>query len=391
MLTLNILITNIIIIVTTFLVALVAYFKWSYQYWRRIGLPYLKPKIPWGSIPPGEGSKKHLSLRIKEVYDIMKEKRWKHGGIYILFAPVYLVTDLEYLKNIMARDFQYFTDRGVYHNEEDDPLSAHLFNIGGPKWKNLRAKMTPTFTTGKMKMMFQTLIDCDVGLQQKIEKEILNRNAIDIKEVLGCFTTDIIGSCAFGLECKTFEQDNSPFRKYGKKVFEIDVSRRLKRIILDNFPKLSQKLHLSLVPNDISSFFMKLVKDTINYREQKQISRNDFLQLLINMKNNKLAEEDGYQHDGKTLTVEEIAAQCYVFFIAGFETSSTTMAFALYELSRNPDIQDKVRKEVQDVSAKYDGKLTYDSIQDMKYLGQVIDGKTKPETNGKNNKHKKKI
>ena len=97
------------------------------------------------------------------------------------------------------------------------------------------------------------------------------------------------------------------------------------------------------------------------------------MQLLINLKN-KAPPESG-AHDGKPLTMNEIASQAIVFFAAGFETSSTLMTFALYELSKNPNIQEKLRSEINEVLAKHQNNITYDSIQDIKYLTQVIDGK----------------
>ncbi|KAJ8922485.1 hypothetical protein NQ315_007513, partial [Exocentrus adspersus] len=75
---------------------------------------------------------------------------------------------------------------------------------------------------------------------------------------------------------------------------------------------------------------------------------------------------------GTYLTFNEIAAQCYVFFIAGFETSSTTMTFAIYELAINQDIQDKVRQEVNEVLARHDNKFTYDAMNEMTYLEKVF-------------------
>lgn len=72
--------------------------------------------------------------------------------------------------------------------------------------------------------------------------------------------------------------------------------------------------------------------------------------------------------------MDEAAAQCFVFFLAGFETSSTTMTFALYELAVHQDIQDKVREEIKSVLAKHNNKISYDSLKEMKYQRQVIDG-----------------
>lgn len=75
------------------------------------------------------------------------------------------------------------------------------------------------------------------------------------------------------------------------------------------------------------------------------------------------------------ITFLEAAAQALVFYVGGFETSSTTMQFALYELSLNPDVQDKAREEILKVLAEHDGKVTYEAIYKMNYLGRVIDGK----------------
>lgn len=50
------------------------------------------------------------------------------------------------------------------------------------------------------------------------------------------------------------------------------------------------------------------------------------------------------------------------------------MMYALFELAKNQDIQEKVRQEMDRVIAKHDGKITYDSLQEMEYLDQVVSG-----------------
>jgi hypothetical protein len=72
--------------------------------------------------------------------------------------------------------------------------------------------------------------------------------------------------------------------------------------------------------------------------------------------------------------MNSLAAQAFVFFVAGFETSSTTMTFCLYELSLHQDIQDRLREEIDVVLQKHDGKLTYEGIQEMEYLDKVVSG-----------------
>jgi cytochrome P450 family 6 len=70
--------------------------------------------------------------------------------------------------------------------------------------------------------------------------------------------------------------------------------------------------------------------------------------------------------------MNSLAAQAFVFYIGGFETSSTTMTFCLYDLSLHEDIQDRLREEIDNVLKKHDGKLTYEAILEMEYLDKVV-------------------
>lgn len=75
------------------------------------------------------------------------------------------------------------------------------------------------------------------------------------------------------------------------------------------------------------------------------------------------------------ITLEEAAAQAFAFFIAGFETSSTTMIFALYELAKNPSIQNKLREEIDNVLQSNGSDLiTYDAVVNMELLSRVVNG-----------------
>lgn len=69
-----------------------------------------------------------------------------------------------------------------------------------------------------------------------------------------------------------------------------------------------------------------------------------------------------------------MVAQAGQFFVAGFETTSSTMAFTLYELCLHPNIQQKLREEIQNSIRKNNG-ITYESLLDMKYLHMCVSGK----------------
>lgn len=69
-----------------------------------------------------------------------------------------------------------------------------------------------------------------------------------------------------------------------------------------------------------------------------------------------------------------IAAQAFAFFTAGYETSSNTIAFCLHELAFNQEIQERTRRDIRDAIETQGGKLTYETVQEMKYLDMVILG-----------------
>jgi cytochrome P450 family 6 len=296
------------------------------------------------------------------------------GGIFFFWQPLALIVDLDLVKHVLVKDFQHFHDRGMFYNEKDDPISAHLFNIEGDRWTNLRKKLSPTFSSGKMKMMFPTLVDVGNHFIERLTNDTEKDPEVEMKDILARFTTDVIGSCAFGIDCNSLNDPETEFRVMGKKVFEIPTRKLMNFIkfpFMLTFKDFSRKIGLKSTNEDVAKFFMKVVKDTLEYREKNNVQRNDFMNLLMQIKNTgKLEGSD--ENVGK-LSFNEIAAQAFVFFLAGFETSSTTMTFCLHELSLNEDIQEKARKCAQEAIEQHGG-LTYEAVMDMHYIEQCVNG-----------------
>ncbi|XP_058820808.1 cytochrome P450 6A1-like [Topomyia yanbarensis] len=339
-----------------------------YSYWKDRGVAYVKPMFPAGNLK-GFGNKEHISTVMERCYKQLKGTG-PFGGIFFFTNPVAIALDLDFIKTVLVKDFQYFHDRSVYYNEKDDPLSAHLFSMEGTKWRNLRAKLTSTFTSGKMKMMFPTITGVAEEFQKLMIQEVQRGDEIEMKEILARFTTDVIGSCAFGLECNSLHDPEAEFRRMGKKVFEPNTARLIKVILAQQFRSIARALHFAAVDKNVSRFFMGAVKDTVEYREKNKVERNDFMNLLIKLKNAEAIEEGSANNLG-ALTLEEVAAQSFVFFLAGFETSSTAMSYCLYELALNSELQDKARADVMETLKKH-GSMTYEAIQEMNYIGQCI-------------------
>ncbi|XP_052870415.1 probable cytochrome P450 6a19 [Anopheles cruzii] len=335
-----------------------------FAYWKDRGVPYVEPTFPHGNLA-GMGSTLHMANVIRSVYGQLKGKTAGLGfaGMYFFLSPVTVVFDLELVKNVLVKDFHYFHDRSVYHNEKDDPLSEHLFAMEGTKWRSLRSKLTPTFTSGKMKMMFPTIRAVADEFSKCVAGTIKSDPELELKELLARFTTDVIGNCAFGLECNSLKDADAEFRRMGRKVFHVTRFSLLKRFLASQYPNVARRLGVTNNASDVSKFFLNAVRETVQYRITNNVQRNDFMSLLMEL----MREEDA-----DPLSIEQATAQAFVFFAAGFETSSTAMAFCLYELAVNQELQRKARDNVNEVLKRYDGTLSYEALQDMVYIDMCI-------------------
>jgi len=350
------------------------YLTQVYIYWKKRGVPFLEPSFPAGNVMELILAKRTIAEVYNDFYQNLSGH--KFAGLYQIQRPVLIIMDPDLIKNILVKDFEHFQDHGLPFDEDFDPLGANLFMLNGNKWKNLRSKLSPTFTSGRLKMMFQTLFECGQELERYFEKPANVEDILDVKEILARFTTDVIASCAFGIHCNCLRNPDAEFRRWGRKIFEPSLNRNLRDILYFMVPQLAIALRIPNTPPGISKFFMKVVEETVGYRERNNVTRNDFMQLLIQLKNQGYLETDNQDNEKvqshTTLSAKELAAQIFVFFAAGFETSATTMSFCLYELALNLDIQDRLRNEIDTVLKKREGSVTYEDIQEMKYLDKVI-------------------
>lgn len=99
--------------------------------------------------------------------------------------------------------------------------------------------------------------------------------------MLACFTTDIIGSCAFGLECNSFVEENAEFRSKGREIFDVGFKELLRTFITFSCPELARKLNVDSFGGEIKDFLLNVVKNNYDYRLKNSFFRNDFANLLI--------------------------------------------------------------------------------------------------------------
>lgn len=221
--------------------------------------------------------------------------------------------------------------------------------------------------------MFSTLIDCGDSLQKNVDQLADKQQTIEVRDVFAWYSTNVIASVVFGIDC--IRDPNSEFRRHGKKIFEMTFIKGITAAITFLSPNLMRSFRIRATDKSVQDFMTTVVEENLEFREKNEIVWRDFFQLLVQLRKcGTIAQNDDEWKMGKCLTLNEMTAQSFIFFAGGFETTSTIMSFCLYELCKAQEIQRNVHAEIGTVLKKYNGKLTNDSITEMKYLDNCIDG-----------------
>lgn len=165
-------------------------------------------------------------------------------------------------------------------------MSEHLFQLEPERWKPLRTRLSPVFTSGKLKDMFPLIVECGNHLEKYMEKTIVSGDIVECHELAAKFTTDVIGSCAFGISMNDFNNEGSQFREMGREYF-VSCTRQAVRDICRLFlPFLYSKIGHMLQPKGVNEFFLKAIVDAIKYRMENNVIRPDFVNMLMELKQN---------------------------------------------------------------------------------------------------------
>ncbi|XP_011875034.1 PREDICTED: probable cytochrome P450 6a23 isoform X2 [Vollenhovia emeryi] len=356
--------------------SLYIYYKFViFNFWRKRGVFYVEPTVPTGNLTAFVKKRKQIGVLFHDVYQKYKEHRLI--GMFLFYKPNLLIADPELIKMVLTKEFVSFHDRGMFCNERVEPFSGNLFCLSGNKWRNLRNKLTPTFSVGKIKQMFPILMECGEKLSKYLDSKAQMRDSVEIKDILSRYTIDVIMATAFGINSNCIEEPTNEYRIYGRKSFKPISSIR---IALGMFvPQIMDFFSIPYLDRKVYRFYMNLFRENVEYRQTHNIVRKDFMNLLMQLMEKGYVDPDKEGDETTTnatstvrkLTMTEAAAQSHFFFAAGSESSSTTITFALYELTQHQDIQDKVCKEIDEMLAKHGG-LTYDAVNEMTYLHKVV-------------------
>lgn len=347
-------------------------------------------------------------LELYQKSPIRCHEEWvkKYGrlvGYFYGMNPVLLVADPEILKNIFIRDFQKFINREsfnpLYEYEPHHEDGQSILNLPGKKWKDVRSVLSPTFTAAKMKQMSSSMNSSLDTLTSIIEERVKSGKIFDAFDMYQRFTMDVITRTAFGVRTDIQTNVKSKLLKASKLQFSILYRDPILFIGL-MFPYLRrvcrklQGLILSILNRGIRPYKVLkrgLVKVVDYRRENPQGTKSDLLQLMLDTKiYNDAKEVDIHQLEAgvaeneakfdkteitdmpyRKMTHDEVVSSSITVLLAGYETTSTALAFTTYLLGKYPDVQEKLYKEINNIVQ--DGqKLEYATVNKLQYLDKVL-------------------
>lgn len=347
------------------LLVIAGYVKFLFSYWERKKFAFLPPQIPFGNLKDVVQQKLSFGEHIRKVYMQSKEP---FMGLYMLFRPALLINDADLVKRVLISDFDHFVDRGTHFDEENDPVGANLFGMPGQQWKDMRAKLSPTFTSGKLKNMFPPIEDKTLLLKSFLNQVADTEDEVLLKKAMIRLNLSIIASVFFGFELDAFKDPQHEFNKMGDLFLSPAIFRnKIAQFAVFVCPSLLKFLKMSALSPVVSKYILNLVNTVIEARKaDPSLVRKDFIQTVMEMM------ENAKQDDKVKFTVESVAAQAFLFYTAGYETSAATSSYCMYELSKSPVWLANARAEVDAVMKKRDGKVLYEDLAELKVLDMCI-------------------
>lgn len=100
-----------------------------HSYWQRKGVSFLKPTFIMGEAWPLFLRKRNLGETLEDVYKKAKKINSDFVGFYVLNKACFIPRDPELIKTILVKDYEYFSDRGLYYNKDVDPFSTNLVGL----------------------------------------------------------------------------------------------------------------------------------------------------------------------------------------------------------------------------------------------------------------------
>lgn len=275
---------DIFILLSTVTFLLHKYISRNYDYWQKRKIHYIEPKPFVGNFLDIFLFRTTIGEYLANLYNSTKDPFF---GIFVFDIPHLIIRSPELVKSIMVRDFNYFDNRTTALGDHDVLINSMLFLSKNPEWKAVRTKMTPFFTTGKLKGMLPLINQVGEELRSYLAKNVFDFS-LDAKDVCGRYSTDVIARCAFAIHAHSFDSDDADFRRIGKLAFDFRWKTAIHQTSYFFFPGLVRLFKLRFFDYECSKFIEEIFWNSMEHRKNDNgPKQHDLIDTIIDLQKNK--------------------------------------------------------------------------------------------------------
>lgn len=286
-----------------------------------------------------------------------KSYKMKMGQVTMPGLDLYVVNDPKEVKRIMIDDVKNFPKSHVLHELLEPLLGISIFTTNADVWKRQRELLRPSFELTRINNVFNLMSDAAKDIMDKLDVYSQN-DIIDIDKHMTFVTADVIFRTIMSSK---LDEEN------GMKVLEafITVQEETAKTALRRFFCIPQWLSNILGENK-RAMAGRVIRDTLakiirpRYDNADNDANQDILSSLLKTVDDK----------GNKFSFEEILDQVSMLFLAGHETTASSLTWTLYCLSLDQEAQEKAYNEIMSIESK--DKFSIQNIKDMKYLTNVF-------------------
>lgn len=231
-----------------------------------------------------------------------------------------------------------------------------------PNWAKAHNIMLPNFNQKAMESYHAAMLD--IAEQLALKWERLNPDEeIDVARDMTSLTVDTIGLSGFDYRFNSFYHDKEhPF--VGAMADALSISMdELRDVPMENLIRQSRERQLQEDIRTMNETVDRMIRERRASGEDSA-AKTDMLGYLLSGVDKKT---------GERLDDINIRYQVITFLIAGHETTSGLLSFALYELLQNPAVLAKAYEEVDRVLGPEPTlRPTYKQVNELKYITQLL-------------------
>ncbi|GMS93284.1 hypothetical protein PENTCL1PPCAC_15459, partial [Pristionchus entomophagus] len=310
------------------------------------------------------------------VYPALEKVYGATFGFYYGSNLEIVTTDPAVIKEVFISQFGNFVARkkiaiNMVYPFLDGLLQVDHVGTKGAGWKEMRSVISAIFTSGKMKKMHLMFHDLMEHLVETLrEKSRVNGGKMDIYGEYQAMTMDMIARCALGQNISCIKDRSNEYYSLAR-IFVANIQYNKSLIFkLSLFFPVFKHLRRFSIFGKAEHILIQKLSDSIKERTQER-SAGKFRPLpdLIDL---ILAENEKRVENGdQPLHHDIVVSNAWALFFAGYETTSTALAFASYLLAKHPEAQQTLYEEITSTFEDNEA-IDYERVMKLPYLHAVF-------------------